>query len=97
MRLTSRMGWFSGMRALTSTIATNCRRACFLPRMTAFTGAGPLIPDLFPVFHQLASNQPCPASKAISESAFRAASPINPIPTTAPASFLYHIPRLDWG
>src|SRR5947209_3002319 len=51
-RLTSRMGWFSGIRALTSIMATNCRCACFLPRMTVFTRSGYLIPDLFRVFHQ---------------------------------------------
>jgi hypothetical protein len=51
-RLTSRMGWVSGIRALTSIMATNCRCACFLPRMPVFSRSGSLIPDLFCVFYQ---------------------------------------------
>src|SRR4051794_9173455 len=48
------MGWPSGIRALTSMAAKNCRCACFLPRMSLSTQSGSLIPDFFSVFQQSA-------------------------------------------
>jgi hypothetical protein len=66
-RLTSRMGWPWGIRALTSIMATNCRCACFLPRMPRSTRSGSLIPDFFSVFQQSVSYLYSGARLAVAE------------------------------